>query len=202
VKVTDYTMDPRNERAIRFLQSRPIQIGQSGFLHSVAMFLASTGYLSTKQRESLEGIADKNGWKTPDPVAPAIDDRGERVLVYVTPGHHPGDEFMLELAERYKPLGKTGVRQVHDPVYMHILNPSTVRHDAVHRLSTCCGTFDLTGTGYAVSTKKKDRRIDAENAAMLNEVVGPLLSTSNSTYSFRPAKVGSTWWVFGERHLR
>lgn len=197
MKVSEYTMDPRNERAVRFLQSRPIQIGQSGFVHSLAMDLAHHGYLSRKQRETLEGIADKNGWQTPAPVPPAVDDRGERVLVYVTPGHHPGDDFMLALAERYRPLGKVGVRQMHDPVYKHILDPSTIRLDAPHRLSTCCGVFNLTGTGYACSIRKDV--IDAENAAMLNEVVGPLLSTPDSEYRFRPARVGSTWWVFGER---
>ncbi|MFX9630873.1 hypothetical protein ABTO69_20190, partial [Acinetobacter baumannii] len=87
MKASDYTMDPRNSLAIRFLQSRPIQIGTSGFLISVAQDLNNRGSLSKGQRESLESIAKKSNWQPPDPLPPAVDDRGERVLVYVTPGH-------------------------------------------------------------------------------------------------------------------
>lgn len=50
MKVTEYTLDPLNARAIRFLQSRPVQIGEP-FATSVALFLTSAGYLSRKQRE-------------------------------------------------------------------------------------------------------------------------------------------------------
>jgi hypothetical protein len=200
VKVTDYTMDPRNAHVVRYLQSRPIQIGTSGFVHSVAMFLDTAGNLSRAQRESLEGIMKKSNWEAPDPLPPTVDDRGERVLVYVTPGCHPGNDFMEALGERYRPLGKIGVRCVHDPVYKHVIDPS-IRPGAVHRLGTSCGTYDLPGTGYALSNRKADRTIDPENAALLNEVVSPLLSTPDTTYAFRPAKVGSTWWVFGQRQM-
>ncbi|ACF00825.1 hypothetical protein IP86_02745 [Rhodopseudomonas sp. AAP120] len=79
MKVTDYTLDPRNARAVKFLQSRPIQIGEP-FATSVALFLTSASYRSRKQREAIEAMIERTGWTEPDPLPPAIDDRGERVM--------------------------------------------------------------------------------------------------------------------------
>lgn len=199
---TDYTLDPRNARAIKYLQSRPIQIGEP-FATSVALFLDSAGYLSRKQREAIEAIIERTAWKEPDALPPAIDDRGERVPVYVTPGCHPGSDFLHDLAERYKDSGKTGIVMMHDPVYKTILEPSDKSSRGVHRLSTSCGIYKLDGTGYGVQGEK---RIDPENAKMLNEVVGPQLSTPDTIYRFRPVKVGKkpgvctgSWLVFADR---
>lgn len=203
MKASDYTMDPRNSLAIRFLQSRPIQIGTSGFLISVAQDLNNRGSLSKGQRESLESIAKKSNWQPPDPLPPAVDDRGERVLVYVTPGHHPGNEFMQALGEQYKPLGKIGVRVVHDPVFMALLDPAPLPMDAPYRLYTSLGAYELTGTGWARAGFKQRH---PESAETLNDVVSPLLSTQDSEFVFRNRLIdgskrggGRTWWVFGER---
>lgn len=200
MKVTEYTMDPRNAPVVRFLQSRPIQIGSTGFLISVANFLDTAGYLSRTQREALEGIIKKNKWEMPDALPPAVDDCGERVIVYVTPGQHPGNDCMEALAAKYRPLGKTGVRIMHDPVYMTILDPGNVM-TGLHRLRTSCGTFPIAGTGWGAGA---DKREEPESAKVLNASVAPLLSTPDSDYRFRNAKVtgrnSSGWWVFAERH--
>jgi hypothetical protein len=201
MNATDYTMDPRNAIAVRFLQSRPIQIGTSGFLHSVAMHLDNTGYLSKSQRESLEGIAAKSGWEPVESLPPSVDDRGERVLVYLTPVCPPGPDFMAALSARYKPAGKTGIRCVHDPVYKHVIDPAPRRGD-LHRLGTSRGYFEIPGTGWNDVGSKAPRNIDPENAANLNEHIAPLLSTPDSIYRFRSAKVRTTWWVFGQRPAR
>ncbi|ABE39387.1 hypothetical protein IP86_02750 [Rhodopseudomonas sp. AAP120] len=73
----------------------------------------------------------------------------------------------------------------------------------MHRLSTSWGTYQLAGTGYGLAGEK---RIDPENAAMLSEVVSPLLSTPDTAYKFRSVKVGKkpgehmgTWLVFADR---
>lgn len=202
MQATDYTLDPRNARAVRYLQSRPIQIGEP-FATSVAMFLESAGYLSRKQREAIEAIIERTGWREPDPLPPAINDRGERVFVYVTPGCPPGNDYMYALADKYKDAGKIGVRMMHDPVYKTILEPSDKSARGVHRLSTSCGVFQLDGTGYGSPGEK---RIDPENAAMLNAVVSPQLSTPDTIYRFRPVKVGKkpgvctgNWLVFADR---
>ncbi|MCK1341002.1 hypothetical protein IVB38_34555 [Bradyrhizobium sp. 38] len=78
MKVTEYTMDPRNAPVVCFLQSRPIQIGSGGFLISVATFLQTAGYLSRGQWESLEGMIKKNKWEIPDALPPAVDENGDR----------------------------------------------------------------------------------------------------------------------------
>lgn len=202
MNATDYTMDQRNALAVRFLQSRPIQIGTAGFVHSLAMDLDLRGSLSKAQRESIESIGAKSGWEPTAPLPPSVDDRGERVIVYLTPGHPPGSDFMAALAERYRPLGKRGLTCVHDPVYKHIVDPG-IRRGSLHRLSTSRGSFDIPGTGWNdVGASLADRKIDPENAANLNEHVAPLLSTPDTVYAFVPRKVGNTWWVFGERRLR
>ncbi|WLA74258.1 hypothetical protein QIH77_03220 [Bradyrhizobium diazoefficiens] len=203
MNATDYTMDARNALAIRFLQSRPIQIGTSGFLFSVAQDLDNRGSLSKGQRESIESIAAKSNWQPGPALPPSVDGRGERVIVYVTPGCHPGNDFMVELGERYKPLGKIGVRFVHDPVFMAMLDPAPLPLDAPYRLFTSRGAFPLTGTGWARAGFKPRH---AESADTLNDVVSPLLSTPDSEYRFRNHLIdgskrggGRTWWVFGER---
>lgn len=205
MKVTNYTMDPRNAPAIRFLQSRPVQT-TSGFLISVAMDLDNRGSLSKGQRESIESIAAKSNWGAPEPLPPAVDDRGERVVVYVTPGCPPGAEFMAALIKRYRPLGKTGVRIMHDPVYISLLDPANVQNGTPFRLLTSTGCYALTGTGWAHAGFKPRH---AESAETLNDVVSPLLSTPDTEFVFRNYLVdganrgGSrTWWVRGERRLR
>jgi len=196
MNANDYTMDPRNAVAVQFLQSRPIQIGASGFLISVAQDLERRG-LSKGQREAVERIAAKSRWEPKDPLPPSVDDRGDCVLVYVTPGCHPGNDFMEALAARYIPLGKTGVRVVHDPVYMALLDPGNVQDGTPHLLLTSCGCFRITGTGWAFPGLPKPRH--AESADTLNDVVSPQLSTADSVFEFRNVKVKSGWWVFGER---
>lgn len=203
---TEYTLDPRNALAIRYLQSRPIQIGTSGFLISVAQDLETRGSLSKGQRESIESIAAKSNWQPGPALPPSIDDRGERLLIYVTPGCYPGREWTLALGQRYKGLGKTGAEFLHDPVYMAMLDPAPLPMGAPYRLLTSLGVYRLTGTGWARGDFKPRH---AESADTLNDVVSPLLSTQDSEYRFRNHLVdatrrggGRTWWVFGERKLK
>lgn len=111
---------------------------------------------------------------------------------------------MHELTARYKDTpGKIGVRLMHDPVYKTVLEPSGRDRNGLHRLSTSCGTYQLDGTGYGSMGEK---RIGPENSEMLNAVVGPLLSTPDTVYKFRPVKVGKkpgersgTWLSFADR---
>lgn len=199
-------MDPSNALAVRFLQSRPTQIGTDGFLISVAQDLELRGSLSGAQRESIEGIAKKSNWEPKDPLRPAVDDRGQRVLIYVTPGCPPAEEFMAAITERYRPAGKIGMRVVHDPVDMALLNPANVQSGTPYRLLTSGSVYPITGTGYAFPGFKPRRE---ESADTLNDVVSPLLSTPDTEYRFRNHLVdkvksggGRTWWVFGERRMR
>ncbi|WP_368507816.1 hypothetical protein [Bradyrhizobium lupini] len=207
MKINSYTLDPRNALAVRFLQSRPIQIGTQGFLISVAMDLYNRGSLSKGQRESIESIAAKSNWQPSDPLPPTVDDRGERLSVYITPGCRPPDEFFEGLIERYKPLGKTGMDCMHDPVFMAMLDPMPLPLDAPYRLLTSCGTYRLTGTGWGGRAGFTPRH--AESADTLNDVVSPELSTPDTVYRFRNHLVdgtkrggGRTWWMFGERRMR
>lgn len=198
MNATEYTIDPKNEVAIRFLQSRPIQIGQTGFLVSVAQDLENRGSLSKGQREAIERIAAKSNWQPGPALPPTVDDRGE-LKIYCTPGHPIPKDFFKALGDRYRGSGLTGAVVVHDPVYMIMLDPAAMPLDAPYRLLTSRGVYQLTGTGWAGAGFKPRQ---AESADTLNDVVSPQLSTADQAFEFRNVKNKSGWWVFGERKLR
>src|SRR4051812_43684542 len=134
MNATEYTIDPKNEVAIRFLQSRPIQIGQTGFLVSVAQDLENRGSLSKGQREAIERIAAKSNWQPGPALPPTVDDRGTELKIYCTPGHPIPKDFFKALGDRYRGSGLTGAVVVHDPVYMIMLDPAAMPLDAPYRL--------------------------------------------------------------------
>ncbi|WP_456678201.1 hypothetical protein [Bradyrhizobium sp. RDM12] len=190
MNTTDYTMDPRNAVAVGYLRSRPMQIGTAGFVISIAMHLENTGALSKAQRDFLEGIAASRNGRCLTRCR-RRSTTAASVFAYFTPGCHPAGDFMTALGERYKPLGKRGIRCVHDPIYMSLLDPANVHNGTPHCSLTSCGVYHSPERA-RVPGQPHPRH--AESAETLNDVVSPSSSTPDSLYAFRSVRVGSTWW--------
>lgn len=208
MNITDFTMDPKNSRVVRWLQSRPANYTSThydgGYAHRCAVWLDTAGYLSPKQIAILE---EKMGdWQepTPDPVRidsrVRTDERGPHIRAYVPPGHSPGAGYQDELVERLDLKGrKVGLRWLHDPVHKAIVEPSGFNRP--HRFLCSLGSWDLPGTGIK-HLPGDPKRKHADSAPLLNEVVSPELSTDDSVFEFKNVKVGRNWLVFADRRAR
>lgn len=209
MNITNFTMDPKNSRVVRWLQSRPATYTSAhydgGYAHRCAVWLDTAGYLSPKQVAILE---EKMGdWVEPAPDPVRIDSRVrhwvrgrkvDHVRFYVTPGHSPGADFQAEMEALYRPQG-LGFVWLHDPVHKAIVEPSGFNRP--HRFLCSLGSWDLPGTGIK-HLPGDPKRKHADSAPLLNAVVSPDLSTDDSVFALKNVKVGRNWLVFADRRTR